>query len=1044
MNETEKFILGESLSKSSKNENMSLNLNLSGNKRILPDASIDAMIDAYEVYLNERKNSNKFRITVNINPYCSNVLFNPFTEIVMHNNNGSIEALNFYYNPNTDSGVTTQKLIDDGFLSEGDVIGKCNEDGEEDFVWNSYKSIRDTQFSNKKCDFEYYCGADIFNNHVLRNTSFKTVTYTNSSSFPISNYSDIYGSSYNKMVNGRVLEKYNYVIPEFFNTIDDYMRDRNGIIVSNYTPVVIYNSSDSNNECKEFIGAGTICRTDRRNCEVKEISCPLHLYQNYDVYTFKESVEKNLFENNGWFGFRNKSIVNTISFVNNNEFIYDINKVINNKGCNDFIDMYPTRSHFSFSPYYNESKERLEKNWDYCLTYPSKSVTKMLNGNSFPFFEYLKNEKLNNETVALSVLMIDEYTVTDDGRPVVTVYSICQHGLITGDKINVYVNGEIFYESIEVVNIVDKYIFQFYKQSANISNQWVDLNDTKIIENEDGHNVVKVKYFENGEEIERTLVDNGAFLYEDGVRYYIAASNRCNIDNHVKTVSFKRVVENVECKYYVRIFSRLPNFKFKDSEINDETLYGDSSDELDLINRYSDPSVKTNDFENHISKLSFSETAYGDDNTEIVYTDDIDISYLRDNLGRPVNEIFFTIVKNNKGYEKWYGVEGNIIDANDDSIEKSHCFGRNNSSFILSDYYLNSISNSFYDVRNISLTHFGLMYEDNTDKIVFNKTNKFYGDLCCYSPIDCDEQIIQTVHNRFNTVQRELSEYTDGSSTNRYFYDGNLYYDEIIDDESVGFDLSGGKTITENDIDFYKQFNSKVGILRHSTYSKYILDDYRNESFSGMTKQTEGYYYKSHYKIRLKTISKSITYDEPYKYDLYEIKNFENLLEIKTLEKNPFEIHDKLILYLKNKNIYYYLTVKEIFTEKHFSCYVNDEEYNPAIIDYVDLDIDNISLVKKSDYVPYYARLIKDGSCRFYWREIISNGIEEGDSKVYPFTNGAFYINKNINFYLKRQDPTKEKMYSSVELGYVPSGQILNLQSTYENDYYEADEIETC
>ena len=60
MNETEKFILNENLNKSSKNENMSLNLNFYGNKRILPEASIDAMIDSYEVYLNERKNSNKY------------------------------------------------------------------------------------------------------------------------------------------------------------------------------------------------------------------------------------------------------------------------------------------------------------------------------------------------------------------------------------------------------------------------------------------------------------------------------------------------------------------------------------------------------------------------------------------------------------------------------------------------------------------------------------------------------------------------------------------------------------------------------------------------------------------------------------------------------------------------------------------------------------------------------------------------------------------------------------------------------------------------
>lgn len=1042
MEDTEKFILSESLSKSSKNENMSLNLNLSGNKRILPDASIDANIDAYEVYLNERKKSNKFRITVNINPYCSNVLFNPFTEIIMHNNDGSINVLNYYYNPDVEEGVTTQKLIDDGFLTNSSVIGKCDENGQENFVWNSYKAIRDTQLSNKKCGFEYYCGADIFNNHILRNKSFKTVTYTNMSQTPISNYNSVYGNAYFKYINGEITEPYNYVIPENFNTIDDYMRDRNGIIVSDYIPTLIINEGSS--ESVGTIGEGTLESTERRRCEIHEMPCPLHLYQNYDVYTYEESIEKNLRESNGWFGFNNRSILNTLSFINDNEFVYDIDKTINSKGSNDFIDMYPTRDHFSFSPYYNKSKERLEKNWNYCLTYPSGSVTRMFNNVDFPFFEYIKSSSMENETIALKVLMIDEYTFDDDGRNFVTVYSICQHGLVTGDIINVYVNGEIFYESIKVIKVIDKYIFQFYKQSANISNQWVDLNDTSIIENENGYKIIKLSYYEKGVKINRKFVDNGAFLFEDGIRYYVAGSNRCNVDNHVKSISFKRVVNNTECNYYVRVFSRLPNFKFKDAEINDETLYGDSSEALNLINRYSDPSIKTNDFENHISKLSFSETAYGDDNTEIVYTDDIDVSYLRDNLGRPLSEIFFTIVKNNKGYEKWYGINDSIIDVNDDSIEKSHCFGKNSSSFLLSDFYLNNTSDSLYDVRKLSINHTGLMFDNSSDEIVFDEAKKFYGDLCCYSPVDCDEQIIQSVHNRFNTVQRELSYYS--SRSGKYFFDGKLYYDEVLNDESNLVDLTDGSAISIYGIDFYNQFNSGAGKLRHSTYSEYLLgDSTENVHFNGMTKQSEGYYYKTHYKIRLKTISKSITYNEPDKYEIYEIKNNGNLLDIKTLNANNFELTDKLILYLKNRNIFYYLTVKEILTEKHFICYVNDENYKPSIINYNDLYIDNLSLVKKFDYVPYYAKLIKDGSCRFYWREVVSNGIEEGDSKIYPFTNGAFYINKDINFYLKRQDPSKENSYSSVGLDYIPDGEILSSQGTYENDiYYEADEIETC
>ena len=53
MNTTEKFTLSKSLSKGSKNENMSLTLNISGNKLILPESSIDTIIDSYDIYLNE-------------------------------------------------------------------------------------------------------------------------------------------------------------------------------------------------------------------------------------------------------------------------------------------------------------------------------------------------------------------------------------------------------------------------------------------------------------------------------------------------------------------------------------------------------------------------------------------------------------------------------------------------------------------------------------------------------------------------------------------------------------------------------------------------------------------------------------------------------------------------------------------------------------------------------------------------------------------------------------------------------------------------------
>ena len=76
MESTEQFILSGNLSKSSKNEKMALNTVISGNKKLLPEDGITSTIDLYEKYLEERRNSNKFRLSININPFFLTILLN--------------------------------------------------------------------------------------------------------------------------------------------------------------------------------------------------------------------------------------------------------------------------------------------------------------------------------------------------------------------------------------------------------------------------------------------------------------------------------------------------------------------------------------------------------------------------------------------------------------------------------------------------------------------------------------------------------------------------------------------------------------------------------------------------------------------------------------------------------------------------------------------------------------------------------------------------------------------------------------------------------
>ena len=1025
MDKTYDILLNSSISKKSVNKNTTLNIPLHGNKKLLPEDAISDTMDLYDVYLQERKNGNKFRLILNINPFCSNVLFNPFTEIVKDEGSDDVLVLNY-------EGEMTTGELNEKIGVENAIVGKTD-DVIGNFRWNrtskrqgglngtvptNYEAIRDTQLSNDRCGFVYHCGADIFNNHILRSRTFKAINYNevNSKKSLGDLGTNAYGNNYKGVLVNEQGTPHVYIDGNF-NTIDDYMRDKDGFIVSdNFPKIVDIEYWNMNPYAKRFI------------------TLPLHLYQNYDISSYEEAYKDKLKEENGWYGFYNQSTINTIATVENVSSEMDINKVINNRNYNDFIDMYPGRDLYSFTPKYNKERERLESNWNYCLTYPSESLKVMDNGVEFPF---IRVDESGN--TSLRVYMFDDMTKDDDGIDVLTVYSICKHGLQVGDHVNIYKTDKLFYDSSEVIHIIDNYIFQVVKESANMSDMWIEVenrNVTTIIENgiSTGDKI-------EGPENRKRSSQRGGIYVTGGERYPICESNRCNVDPDAQDIHFRRVVNGVECKYYVRKFSRLPNFKFRDEEVNDFTLYHEGSD---LIERYSDVG---HDFENHIGKLGFANTAYGDDTVEIVYTDDIDVTHLRDNLGRPVSDIFLTIVKNNKGYHEWYGINHDI-DPGNENVEYSHCFGKNNCGFLLSEYFRENRSSNMetrlnslgvWDVRDITATNNkGLpMFltkngENPGDEIKFEDTLSYYGDICCFSPVDCDEQILQTTMNRFNTVQRELAD-IHGEAF-QYYNFGMIIHDEIQDTEN---------TLAYNDShegDPYDHF--KDGYLRHTSMEA-IGDAF---GVDVPMNSREGYYHQAHYRIPLRTVSVSLSTDNAISYEIVEIKMDGNLFEFKTRVNNDFLKNDKAVLYKRSTNEYYYIAVNKQYSSYRFNCSLTDENGNS--VQYVDgmLDIKHIDdyvILKKADYVPSYARIMKDGSCKYCWREVISNGIEE-EEKVYPFANGAFYITQRINFFLRRQDPKKENLGIS---WFTPDGEDISDYPNFmpfDKANYEEEEIERC
>ena len=117
--------------------------------------------------------------------------------------------------------------------------------------------------------------------------------------------------------------------------------------------------------------------------------------------------------------------------------------------------------------------------------------------------------------------------------------------------------------------------------------------------------------------------------------------------NNFKITGVAKVVNGFECEYYYRIFKKIN------------------------ANAHSS-----------INRLAFSNTIYGDDITQIVYTDDIDIKNYKDNRGRPLSEIYLTIIKANRGHEEWY----NNIEPESKNVEYSHVFGKVTSGLDLADF----------------------------------------------------------------------------------------------------------------------------------------------------------------------------------------------------------------------------------------------------------------------------------------------------------------------------------------------------------------------
>ena len=1020
-------------SKRSVNTSGALNVSLRGNRKLLPLNDLAEVISSFDVYNDERKACNKIRLTCQVNPVCSNVLFNRITEIVRDEGSDNVAFVN-YGTPDDDelfsevvykpqkmsfwSGSTMNYQYQDSALSSKGAVESVSDSDRTSIkpqdltattstiIGHPTNAIRDTQLSRIRKDgkhFVYHCGLDILNNHLIRSNTFKTIC---------------------KLHNKMPYSTENAYTA--FNTIADLMRDVTGrkVIEKLCFPVT----------------AGIDGHT-------KFLALHTYLYEN--LLTFEQCMQERLItKHNGWVGFNNRSKIKSYDDFQKGDDLKIERPIMYMQG-GDFVDMYPDRSLYSFVPKFNHFRQRIEKNWNYCITYPSSSTTK-------GFDDIIeRNEDINS----LKVIYFDETRRSDNGTKMLVMYSKAKHGLVKGDYVNIYnTYNTILYwvekdevqvsekyeteddaknamiilnaeepgnyrikctdkpskvthkilDNAEVDEVVDDFIFTVFNQGVEISNKWVMLSD----------NDLKMTAIEI-DGVTYKINDTRKFYTDSEYNnYYIVNNSYVNFDPKAQNISYKKVVNDIECDYYVRIFSRLPNFKYSSGDTSNEyEIYRERKEcgNKNLVEIYQDPQY---DFESHVGRLAFAKNVYTDEIGEIVFTDDIDLSYVMDNLGRPLSEIFLTIVKNNGGYKEWYGINRKETNINAPIVEYSHCFGKITCGFEMSDESsFDAGNNNIKKINNIDGLDVGYdinminggnrTYNDGTntindidiEEIWFNSDINFYGDLCYYDNYNAVERVIQPILHRFNTAQRECSK----SKSDEFFND--FMYDEIKQDD-------------------YDANDFKIDTLE----------------FENCNTKKEGYYYIPHYQIPIRSfdVVRSVL---PDFLTIRSLVNNGKCTTITTLEKHFLSPGDKSMIYDQENDKYYYCTTikGDSDSPKTYSCKIYDEKGNPTtaidgnrIPDFKLFKIDNLG-------VPSYAKLLKDGTCRFIWRDILNNGFNKADDTLdeYPFTNGAFYINKRIDLYLRRQDPyAKYGLYEDDDIEGIIS------PSEDENNYVKEEDIE--
>ena len=594
-------------------------------------------------------------------------------------------------------------------------------------------AVRDTEISNEKIGgFKYLCGYDIFNNHLLRTNEFE---------------------------HAKMEESSEHKNKDVFNTIFDFAIDYSGKTVTR----IIGEADGPVPDSKP--------KTD------------LRMYQIDNIKTMNEAFRDELRNVDGWFGFYNSGYINIPNGKLGGEDI-SVNRVLNNETPCGFVDLYPDRTLYSFIPKVNRYKKRLERNWDCGIVYPYKNDHDMFNRIMIGFTgnteEWASWSSENGSKVPNAVRVYENKVVYNNvGDELVEFHSLLRHSLEPGDEVRLFYTTSNYpegtYEEIKRFSVPVR-VISVGDSVGNNADRYFTVKMTDI-----NTFCGTMEFTENNRTIKKvcSIESNG------------------EVSENELTFFYRKIEDGCDDKYYFRKFKTLLNYEYEECSENESDEWTTVLKEPSIVGEDSPAFIKLgNDYFKKVArppvytqnKIAFASNIYGDRVAQVIFNDDICVSGLLDNLGRPLSTLYFTAVKTNRGHDEWYN--SGITTA--DTVEYSHCFGDVTSGLDLpkeiEDFNVRKLYNVFTGQCDTNYNT-GLLlilgdaphnghYIDNTplpieSGITMDDFTEFYGDIVEFSRPRFTEKIIEKVYQRFNTAQRECL-------TNEKYFD--IHYDELVGD----------------------------------------------------------------------------------------------------------------------------------------------------------------------------------------------------------------------------------------------------------------------